>query len=505
VHYGRNGRLINIIPGPQGYPIIGNTLLFLGSQEELWKVQVTLPNQYYPIFKVWAFTTSFISIRHPDDLEIILNSMKNIEKGIHYDSLLPWFGTGLLTSGGAKWQSRRKILTPTFHFNILQHFVEVLIEEGETMTKSLKHTEGTIVKDLVPFISEHTLNALCETAMGTPLQGLGLFQQRYRNAVHQMGQIMMYRLMRQWLRSNWVFSLMPKGRQQTEVLKILHGFTEKIIAKRKVYHEHTNGRYLKSFSKDTMAETDDAENIGIRKKRLAMLDFLIAASQEGLLTDSDIREEVDTFMFEGHDTTAMGLCFTLALLAEYKDIQDRVRKEVNTIMQENRGKITMKSLHDLPYLERCIKETLRLYPSVYHISRLILEDAKLKSYLIPAGTQVHLNIYGVHRDPNFWPNPEVFDPDRFLPENIRNRHPYSYLPFSAGPRNCIGQRFALLEMKAMIAPLIHNFYLEPVDYLKDLSLKVDLVIRPAHPLRVRFIPIATKCVQAFRENLDSKN
>ncbi|XP_011706271.1 PREDICTED: cytochrome P450 4C1-like, partial [Wasmannia auropunctata] len=106
-------------------------------------------------------------------------------------------------------------------------------------------------------------------------------------------------------------------------------------------------------------------------------------------------------------------------------------------MQENQGKLTMKSLQNLPYLERCIKESLRLYPSVYFISRIISEDVKLKSYLLPAWTNVHLHIYGVHRDPNFWPNPEVFDPDRFLPEKIQNRHPYSYLPFSAGPRNCI--------------------------------------------------------------------
>ncbi|XP_018350461.1 PREDICTED: cytochrome P450 4F5-like [Trachymyrmex septentrionalis] len=78
------------------------------------------------------------------------------------------------------------------------------------------------------------------------------------------------------------------------------------------------------------------------------------------------------------------------------------------------------------------------------------KDSEAKSYLLPPKTMLYVNIYGVHRDPNFWPNPEIFDPDRFLPEKIRNRHPYSYLPFSAGPRNCIGQRFAMLEMKELI-------------------------------------------------------
>ncbi|XP_024878393.1 cytochrome P450 4C1-like [Temnothorax curvispinosus] len=132
--------------------------------------------------------------------------------------------------------------------------------------------------------------------------------------------------MRQWLHIDWIFSLTSKGREQKKMLKILHKFTKRIIAERKLYHDRTNGQYLKSFYNDTSANRDDAEPVGIRRKRLAMLDLLIAASRDGLMTDSDIREEVDTFMFEGHDTTAMGLCFILALLAEHKDIQVSIVK-----------------------------------------------------------------------------------------------------------------------------------------------------------------------------------
>ncbi|EFN73866.1 Cytochrome P450 4C1 [Camponotus floridanus] len=323
------------------------------------------------------------------------------------------------------------------------------------MTKSLNDVGGTVVKDLLPFIIEYTLNAICETAMGVSLQNLGEFQQQYRNAIH-------------------------------EIIELL------VIAERKLYHERTGNRFLKNLEDDKETETEDVEVFGIKKKRLAMLDLLIAASQESSLTDLDIREEVDTFMFEGHDTTAMGIMFALLLLAEHKDIQERVRVEVNTVTQENGGKLTMKSLQNLSYLDRCLREALRLYPSVFLIFRDTAEDVKLHSYVVPAGTIIHLNIYGVHRDPNFWPNPEVFDPDRFLPEKMLNRHPYSYLPFSAGPRNCIGQRFGLLEMKAMIAPLVLNFYLEPVEYLKDIQLKLDVILRPSHPVHMRFIPITRK-------------
>ncbi|KAL6420184.1 hypothetical protein ACFW04_012265 [Cataglyphis niger] len=343
VHYGRNGRLFNLIPGPPSHPIVGNAIEF------------------------------------------------NVSAGYAYKLIHPWLCTGLLTSTGTKWHARRKILTPAFHFNILKQFTDILIKEGDYMAESLKDVGGTVVKDLIPFITEHTLNAIC-----------------------------------------------------------------------------------------------------VKKKRLAMLDLLIAVSRDNLLSDSDIREEVDTFMFEGHDTTAMGITFALLLLAEHKDIQERVRIEVENAMQESEGKLTMRSLQNLSYLERCLKEALRLYPSVPVISRNVEEDVKLHSYVIPAGTMLVLNIYGVHRDPNFWSNPEVFDPDRFLPERIQKRHPYSYLPFSAGPRNCIGQRFGLLELKAMIAPLIHNFYLEPIDHLKDIRLTADIIIRPSHPVHIKFIPIIRK-------------
>ncbi|XP_070168055.1 cytochrome P450 4C1-like [Polyergus mexicanus] len=491
VHYGRNGRLVNLLPGPPGHLIDGNALQAYISAEEQWKLMCNLSNKYYPIFKFRIFFTYAVAIRHPNDLETILSNTNRTEKSRIYNLFQPWISTGLFTSTGAKWHARRKLLTHAFHFNILTQYADILIQEGDYMTKSLKDVGGAVVNDLVPFISEHTLNAICETAMGISLRKFNEFQQQYRNAVYDIIELICYRAIRPWFHNDLLFSLSPQGRKHKKILKILHGFTEKVIAERKLYHERTNGRHLKNLENNKETEID-VEVFGIKKKRLAMLDHLIAASRDNSLTDLDIKEEVDTFMFAGHDTTAMSMTFALLLLAEHKDIQERVRIEVDTAMQENGGKLTMRSLQNLPYLDRCLKESLRLYPTAFFILRDVQEDVKLYSYVVPAGTILYLNIYGVHRDPNFWPNPEVFDPDRFLPERIQNRHPYSYLPFSAGPRNCIGQRFGLLEMKAMIAPLVHNFYLEPIDYLKDIRLKFHVLIRPSHPVHIKFIPISRK-------------
>ncbi|KAL6419099.1 hypothetical protein ACFW04_011567 [Cataglyphis niger] len=377
VHYGRNERLLNLVPGPPGHPIIGNAIQFNVSVEEIWKLFISLSDKYYPIFKVWSCFTYYVLIRHPDDMEIILSSTKHIEKGYVYKLLHPWLGTGLLTSTGTKWHARRKILTPAFHFNILKQFTDILIKEGDYMTESLKDVGGTVVKDLIPFITEHTLNAICETAMGISLQKYGEVQRQYRNAIHDMIQLIVYRLFKPWYYNDLIFALSPQGRKQKKILKILHGFTEKVIAERRLYYERTNYRYLENLENDKETEINDAEVFGIKKKRLAMLDLLIAVSRDNLLSDLDIREEVDTFMFAGHDTTAMGITFALLLLAEHKDIQERVRVEVDKAMQENGGKLNKKSLQNLPYLERCLKEALRLYPSAFLILRNVEEDVKL--------------------------------------------------------------------------------------------------------------------------------
>ncbi|XP_020278699.1 cytochrome P450 4C1-like [Pseudomyrmex gracilis] len=487
LYYGKKERLLNHIPGPSSLPIIGSALINVSNDKLLHRL-LKLHDQYYPIMKIWFSHVPWIIIRHPDDIQAILGSTKHVEKSYIYTIFHPWLQTGLFTSKGSKWHTRRKILTPAFHFTILKQFIDIFIEESNRMVATLKNAKEPVVKELLSFMSNHTLNIICESAMGISLENSTKLE-HYHNALYQIGEVIVYRFLRPWLYNEWIIALLPIGRKQRKLVRTLQNFTEKIIAERKQYHKRTDGRYLKNIENDTYTEVDDTEIIGTKKRRLAMLDLLIAMSQENNLTDSDIREEVDIFTFAGHDTTALTATFALMLLAEHKDIQDRVRLEVNTILKENNDKFTMSSLQNLSYLERCIKETLRLYPTVPSIARVTTEDVKLQSYIVPAGTDIGIYIYSVHRDPNFWPNPEIFDPDRFLQERSKNRHPYSYIPFSAGPRNCIGQRYGLLELKVIIATLIHNFYLEPVDYLKDVKLGYSTVLRPDQPVYIKFVPI----------------
>lgn len=502
IRYRREGQLLNQFPGPKEYPIIGNMHHFQVSNEELMKKYWQLGEEFYPIFKMWSFFFSSIILLDPEDIKIFMKSRELTTKYIPYNYMQSWLATGLLTSGGEKWQQRRKILTPTFHVDIIQHFLVTFNEEAQFLVRSLREQaqeqdDGSIVQDLLQLITKHSLNIICETILGISLKEKGQLESEYRNAVHGYGKIIPFRFARPWYHLDRLFALSPTGRLEKKLLKTLHSFSKNIIAERMRYHEQTNYKYLRNLNQineenEKIAEKLEKNNkrTGLKKK-LCLLDLLIVSYLDNKQIDYDgIREEVDTFMFEGHDTTAMVLCFALSLFAKHQNVQENIRSEVDMVMQrEGCCQLTTSMLRDFSYLERCVKESLRLYPSVHTIFRYLNEDLQLTKYVVPAGSNCQVSIYNVHRNPIYWPNPEVFDPDRFLPENIKERHPYSFIPFSAGMRNCIGQKFAMFELKVLIAHILHNFRLEPVDEVDDVIISADITLTPSKPLHVRFIPI----------------
>ena len=145
----------------------------------------------------------------------------------------------------------------------------------------------------------------------------------------------------------------------------------------------------------------------------------------------------------------------------------------------------MDDLRELHYLECVIKEALRLYPSVPFYGRKTEETETLLGHEIPADCTLAIIPYLLHRDPRQWPDPEVFDPDRFLPANCRHRHPYAYLPFSAGARNCIGQKFALLEEKAILASLFRNYKVTSMTPRDKLRILPAMILKNQQPLMVK--------------------
>ncbi|KPJ08736.1 Cytochrome P450 4C1, partial [Papilio machaon] len=481
-NYNRKAALIRKIPGLKDHFIVGNGLQGIKSPVDIFRFGRELAKKHNGIYRFWCFPIGAVFIYNPDDVEIILTSMKYHEKSVIYKFLKPWLNDGLLLSGGSKWLDRRKILTPAFHFNILQRYLVSLKDSAERLVDTVNKVLNVEV-DLVPIISECTLQSICESAMGTKLSDDSTGKS-YKTAIHELGLLLVQRFVRIYLYADFLFNLSALAKRQNKYLSIVHNFTRNVIKERKKYIAD-NGIDLSNDSSNS--NEDDSVNIYRKKRRTAMLDLLILAEKDGLIDNAGIEEEVDTFMFEGHDTTAAALTYCFMLIANHPDIQDKILAELNEIYGKTNRAVTMEDLNEMRYLERCIKEAIRLYPPVPFISRKLNNNVQLSNYTVPAGTLCHIHIYDLHRLESLYPNPDKFDPDRFLPENVAKRHNYAYIPFSAGPRNCIGQKFAMMQMKTAVSAILRNFKLLPVTGCSDLEFQADLILRNSKPVLVKFV------------------
>ncbi|KAL7039693.1 hypothetical protein ACKWTF_000072 [Chironomus riparius] len=438
------------------------------------KYQKSYQHSFFGCFFVY-------NIIRAKDAEKILSSSKLLKKGRAYQYLHPFLKTGLLTSEGAKWHQRRRMLTPAFHFNILKEFCEIFREESEKLVQQLKSLTGKEI-DIIPISTQFTLNTVCESAMGIKLSDLGNDGKTYRNNIYEIGSLLVSRMTKPWLFNDFAYRLFGSKKILDKVLKPIHEFTQSIISKRRI-----DFLIKRSINNEQPIQETDDENIYLRskKKRVAMMDTLLQAQSEGLIDDEGIIEETDTFTFEGHDTTSAGMTFTLLLLAHHQEIQEKIFQEIQEVT-DGRDDLTTDDLNKMNYMERALKESLRVYPPVPYISRTFTKDFEHDGALYPKGSFVQIMIYDIHRDPEYFPDPEKFDPDRFLPENCINRHNYAFVAFSAGMRNCIGQRFAMLELKIMLAHVIKNFKVLPVTKREELVFKADLVLRTVDPVRMKF-------------------
>ncbi|XP_025262856.1 cytochrome P450 4V2 isoform X2 [Camponotus floridanus] len=434
------------------------------------------------IFVFWIGMSPFINLYKPELLEVILHSTVNIDKGHPYNLMESWLGKGLLTSTRKQWFHDRKLIGPTFHFSILEQFAVVMSEKAEILIKCLEKEIAKNPKkaiNIFPFANNVALDVICETAMGVDVHAQE-YETKYTATIHRGSKLVLDRLFQPWLWSDWLYGLVPSGKKYKSGLNTIHKFTGDVIRKKKIT------RLQNDFAK---AENKNDE-LGIgKRKRKAFLDLLLDQNEkdEAPLTDDELRAQVDTFMFEGHDTTAVAITWTLFLLGNNLEHQEKVHEELNEVFKDSETPASINELSQLKYLDRIIKETLRIFPSVPLVTRKLSEDVKIGNYTFPKGITVVLAIALVHRNPEVWPDPFKFDPDRFLPENL-NRNPYAYIPFSAGPRNCIGQKFALLEEKTILTAILRKWRVKSVKNLDTIKYGATLIFRPSEDIFIHFTP-----------------
>lgn len=462
----------------KGVPIFGNAPQIV---KRSWPIEGVSTNAYTlqalsglcvlfkdEIYKINLGPSAIYVLHKAKHVEMLLKSSKFINKPGEYDNFKPWLGNGLLTSKAAKWRPRRKLLTPTFHFKILDSFQPIMSDKSKLLVEKVRPFVNGEPFELMSFIMLCTLDIICETAMGYPVDALGNKDSPFVNHLHNLSKGVMQRILDPWLWPKLLWNLSSPGRSFNKSNAFVQNFVAKVINERKTEIEATSES----------------------KERPVFLDLLIGQHlQDPNFTEKDMLDEVNTFMFAGQDTTAAGVNWCLFLIGHHLEEQEKVAEELYRVFGEDReGNITLDDLKELKYLECVVKEGQRLFPSIPVIARLIDEDFWMDDILIPKGSAAAILNRELAQDPEHFENPSSFSPERFLPENSVGRNPFAYVPFSAGPRNCIGQRYAILETKTLLADILRNFSVKSVDCVDKVFISPEIVGRPSKPLRFLIEP-----------------
>lgn len=473
-----NAKKLNAEPltGPWAWPIIGNSLeLFvLVPSTQFLKQLGWFRDRFGTVFKVMFGPQQWILVTNPIDLEKILSSQKFIEKPMDYDLFKPWLLDSLLTSRGDKWRHRRRLLTPSFHFQILDSFMDVFNDQSRILIDKLRR-HGPDFIDFEPESSKFALDVLCEAGMGYKLNGLTT-DCPYFDANEKIKQITYARYMSPIYKYPVLFRWTKLYKTYYDNIKYVHSMTEKWIEQRKQYWAKLGG-IIAQVDPDTGA-----------KRRMAFLDSLLMTRPE--IPQDGLLEEITNFAFAGHDTTSTVFAFFIYNLARYQDKQAILFDEIRSVFGDDPNTaITPEQVHQLKYLNLCLKETMRLYPPVPFVGRQVPEDCVIGGKFYPKEAGILCGFYWTHRDPNYFPQPLDFIPERFDKETTREKfNPYTFTPFSAGPRNCIGQKFAEYEIKVTVAHLMRNFVIETDLTQPVTDTRYILVLKPAKGLFVKFKP-----------------
>ncbi|CAL8085021.1 unnamed protein product [Orchesella dallaii] len=377
--------------------------------------------------------------------------------------------------GGEKWKLRRKMLSRPFMTKALQRHNPCWHKQCERMlVETEERFQDSDKKDciLVDILRKCTFGMSSETLMGVDVTQEGEDGALFCESLGDFNKILFNRIFRPWLFVDWIWRLSSEYRKMRALGERMQKVTYKVIQKyREIQQDGGNGM-------------ENGEDVELRN---TMIEIMIRNG----VGEKAIFDEVTTMLGVANDTTPLSTEFTIFMLALHQEHQELCRQEIDRAYEDptkfKNGILEFEALKELKYLERCILESLRIHPITIILKRL---EAPLKvdeDLTIPKDVSVIVAPYVLHHLPQYYHNPEKFDPDRFLLENIRERHPYAYIPLSGGPRNCIGMKFALIEMKVMVATILRNFEVSTADRKEDIKLVVEGVIKPASSIKFNLV------------------
>ncbi|MFD1819433.1 Cytochrome P450 [Pseudarcicella hirudinis] len=421
------------VPEIKGLPFLGHALAL---KRDPLSFLMGIQKNHDPIalLRIGNFRINFVMTAELAKY-VLQENNKNYIKGRAYRILSLMLGQGLLTSNGDFWHRQRKLAQPAFYKQRLSLLVDTMHDESQLMVERLKkeipeNSYQTIAVSKI--MMETTLMIVTKSLFGTFInqdkiasisKDIDILNQlasdRFSNPVS----------LPLWFPSYWNFQFKSSSKR-------VAGLIDEIIETRR-----------SALQKNPDKEFND------------LMQMLITAKDEESgeqMSNKQLRDEMLTIFIAGHETTAVGMSWTLYLLSRHPEVMLKLREEIEQVLGKE-GKPSIENLRSLVYTMQVIQEVMRLYPPAWAVTREIVTDDNLADYKVSKGEAVMISTYALHRNPKYWKDPEVFNPENFSAEQVKERPGYAYLPFGGGPRLCIGNNFALMEMQIMLIELVRNF------------------------------------------------
>jgi cytochrome P450 len=398
---------------------------------------------------------------HPDAVrEVLVAKAKQFRRFPHPMKVLAqWNGNSLIITEGDAWLRKRRMVQPAFRPGRFERYAACMVARTrDRLDRWLKiiETTGSIETEISKEMTDLTLEIIGKTMFDAEISAEATDVGR---AVAILSEVATKEMGSPWKLPDWL--PLPEKRRKRWAIKRLDETVRRFIRERRA----------------SGADKGDL---------LSML--LLAADEEGdggRFTDEQARDECMTLLIAGHDTTAAGLIWLFYCLARQPQVAALVYQELDAVLGGREP--TANDLPRLSYTERVIKEVLRLYPPAYAIfMRQALADVEIAGHSLPQGSLVQIFSYICQRDPRWFPEPERFDPDRFLPERQRALPPFAYFPFGGGPRGCIGNTFAMMEMTLVAATLLQQLKVELAPGQGEAEPVALVSLRPKGEVRLRW-------------------
>lgn len=450
-----------IAPGPAGNLMFGN---LYGIQDDRLHAFMRLREVYGDVVRLNIGPRIIHLVSHPDLIEYILkDNNRNYTKGRGLEKAKPLLGEGLLTSEGEFWRRQRRLAQPAFHRKKIAGFVSIMKQAtGQLLTRWDERPDKTEPVNVAGEMMRLTLDVVSRTLFSTGLQPA---------ETESVADALPFILRETTRRLSSPFSLRERlpiqaNRKFEEELSALNKIVFRIIDERR--------RIVETGGQDDLPQD-----------LLGMLMFAQDEETGEVMDDRQLRDEVMTIFLAGHETTANNLAWTFYLLSKNPDARLRLQEEVDQVLGGRSPELD--DIQNLVYTRQILDESLRLFPPAWAIGRQAIKEDQVGGYRIPPGSGIVISSYIVHRHPEFWGNPEGFDPSRFEGQKVHERPHYAYIPFGGGPRLCIGNNFALQEGTLVLAMIAQRYELNLVPGHPVIP-ETAITLRPRYGIQMTLQP-----------------